>query len=892
MDWIFRKQVRRAPLSIIALLSSLLLLVCFCTGASAAKQNTAILPLKINAENSSQVARQVDAALKTALADQGFTMIPRAQAEKLVDYKGGWPPPARVLTRVADSTGYDYVAVGSLTRIGEQISVDMQVFDVLSPATPHAFYREGASLAELDKVFTEAIIDILGYSSRGSLITSIAPEGNERIDSGAILRKISTKPGDFYSPESLRKDLKSVFAMGYFDNVEIEVNETSTGKAVIFRVQEKPLIKRVTFSGTEEVTEEDVRDAANISVNTILNPAKINDAIKQVKGLYKTKGYYNAQVTAKLSYPTPESAEVRFVIIEGEKMSIAGIKFSGNTTFDDDELEDIIQTSSWNWLSWFTEAGILKMDVLRQDAARIGAFYSNHGFIDVKIGTPEIEEKDNDLYVTFVIDEGPRYRVGTVNIEGDMVKGKDDLISLLNIRKEEFLNRKTLRDDTLRLTDIYAAHGYAFADINPKINRAPVGKRVNITYTVDKGSLVYFNRVEIQGNTRTRDNVIRRDLTVKEGGIFDSKAIRSSTQRLQQLGYFEEVTVTPQPTMNEDQMNVMVAVKEKSTGQFSIGAGYSSSDSVMFMGEISEDNFLGLGTRLSFSASISGVTNRFNLSYTDPRIFDSNVSAGIDAFNWEREYTDYTKQSTGGGIRFGHHLWEKWRIFYGYTWSDTTLSDISEYASDYILRSEDINITSAVRLSVSRDTRNRRFNTSSGSQNTLSVRFAGGWLGGDAEFTKLEGLTNWFFPMPFSTVFHVKASAGQIFDNGKDKLPVYENFYLGGMTTIRGFQSSSISPIDPENGEKYGGDKMWYSNLEIVFPLLTDAGVHGVVFTDFGNVYGADDSWDFGSIKKSAGIGVNWMSPMGPLKLIWAQNLDKKPGDEDADWDFAMGGNF
>jgi outer membrane protein insertion porin family len=890
MDWISRR-LRCTPLSVIALL-----VVCIClavlSSASAAEQNTAFLPLKINAENSRQVAKKVDAALEAALTDKGFVMVPRTKSEKMVDYQGPWPPTAATLAKVADSTGFDYVAVGSLTMIGDQVSVDMQVFDVLAPANPHSSYREGVSLEDVDSVLAGTVVDILGFSSHKEIVASIAPAGNDRIDSGAILRKISTKPGDFYSPDALRKDLKSVFSMGYFDNVEIEVNDTPSGKEVIFRVLEKPLISTITFTGTDEISESDVRDAANIQVNTILNPSKLNDAIKRINALYKSKGYYKTKSTAKLSYPTPQTAEVRFVIQEGQKMSIANISFVGNTAFDDSELEDVIQTSSWNWLSWITESGILKMDVLQQDAARLGAYYNNHGFIEAKIGTPQVEDKDGDLYVTFYIEEGPRYRVGTVDLEGDLIEDKDKLISMLKIRDEKFLNRKVLRDDTLKLTDLYAEHGYAFAEVNPKINKSSQGKRVNITFKVDEGSLVYFNRVEIRGNTRTRDNVIRRDLTVKEGGVFDSKAVRVSTQRLQRLGYFEEVTVTPQPTMNEDQMNVLVDVKEKSTGQFSIGAGYSSSDKLMFMGEVSEDNFLGLGTRLSLSASLSAVTNRFNLSYTDPRIFDSNVSAGLDAFNWEREYDDYTKDSWGGGLRFGHHLWERWRIFYGYTWSDTNLSNISENASDYLLRSADINITSSVRVSISRDTRNRVFNTSSGSKNVMSVKYAGGILGGDAAFTKLEGSSSWFFAMPFSTVFHAKAAAGQAFENEDDKLPVYENFYLGGMNSIRGFKSASISPVDPVNDEKYGGDKMWYSNLEVTFPLLTDAGLFGVVFTDFGNVYASEDNWDFGEIKKSAGVGVNWMSPMGPLRLVWGYNLDKQPDDEDANWDFAMGGNF
>ena len=896
MEWTSHNRIGRSPLSIFTLLISFIGMAAIgllaAQPVSAGEQNTAYLPLKINAANSAQLAPQIDAALESALAGKNFSMVSRLEAEMLINYNGAWPPPVSALAKIAVSTGLDYVAVGSLTLIGDRTSVDMQVFDVLDPVTPHSSYRDGASLAEIDSVLNGTLIDILGFTSRNTVIATIAPENNERIDSGAILRKISTKPGDFYSPDLLRKDLKTVFSMGYFDNVEIEVNDSATGKEVIFRVQEKPLISSISFSGMDKLSEEDVRDAANIQANTILNPARLNDAIKRINQLYKTKGYYKSKTVIKLSYPTPQTAEVIFNVREGEKMSIAGIRFVGNTTFDDGELEDIIETGSWNWLSWLTEKGILQMDVLRQDAARIGAFYNNHGFIEAKVGNPKVEEKEENLFIIFTIEEGARYMVGTVDIQGDLIRDKDKMISMLQVRHKRYLDREILRNDTLKLTDIYAEEGYAFAEVHPKIDKSTVGTRVNITFTVDKGSLVYFNRVEIQGNTRTRDNVIRRDLLVKEGGVFDSRAIRNSTKRLQRLGFFEEVNVTPQPTMNEEQMNVLVDVKEKSTGQFSIGAGYSSSDKLMFMGEISEDNLLGLGTRLSLSASLSAVTNRFNLNYTDPRIFDSNVSAGIDAFNWESEYTDYTKSSTGGGLRFGHRLWERWRMYYGYTWADTTLSDISDEASDYILQSAEINVTSAIRLAVVRDTRNRTFNTSAGSKHSLSVKYAGGILGGEAAYTKLEGYTSWYMPLFLSTVFHVKATAGQAFENEAGKLPVYDNFYLGGMNSIRGFKSSSISPIDPDNGEKYGGDKMWYANLEILFPLLTEAGVRGVLFTDMGNVYGIEEDWDFSSIKKSVGVGINWLSPMGPLRLIWGYNYDKQEGDEDASWDFAMGGNF
>ncbi len=889
-----RKSGRPAKSAVITytICFAVMLFLCFSAQPGAAlEQNTAFLPLKINAAQQ-DLALRVDAAMEQALAAKGLQMISRSEAEKLVSYDREWPPGPSRLSAVAEQSGYDYVAAGSLTVAGKQFSIDLQVFDVLSPATPHAAFRQGQFPTDLDQAVTDAVSDALAYANSSFIIASIAPAGNERIDSGAILRQIKTKPGDLYDPATLRQDLKAVFAMGYFDNVEIEAEDTDKGKVIIFRVKEKPLISRIVISGTDEIEEEEVREAANIKENTILNPARLNNAVQRIRELYKSKGYYRTKVSAKLSYPSEERVEVRFVVQEGEKMSIKKITFQGNKSFDSDDLEDVIQTGTWGLFSWLTESGLLKMDVLRQDAARLGAFYHNHGFIEAKVGEPVVEEKGGDLFVTFPIEEGPRYRVGTVDIQGDLIEDKATLLAKLKIRKEPFLNRQVLREDTLRLSDLYSEHGYAFAEITPDIKKSASGKRVDITLHVDKGSLVYFNRVEIRGNTRTRDNVIRRDLLVKEGGLFDSRAIRRSTQKLQRLNYFEEVSITPQPTMNEDQMNVIVEVKEKSTGQFSIGAGYSSSDYVMVMGEISENNFLGMGTRLALKAHLSGVTSRFNLSYTDPRIFDSDVSAGIDLFNWRRVYDDYTKDSYGGGVRFGHYLWEKWRIYYGYTWSDTTLSDVSEDASWAIRKSMDINITSAVRFTLVRDTRDRLFDASKGSKHSLSVKYAGGPLGGDAQFTRVEGYTSWYFPLFLDTVFHVKAAAGQAFENEDDKLPVYEHFYLGGMNSIRGFKSTSISPIDPETGDRVGGDKMWYANIEFVFPLLKEAGLRGVIFTDFGNVYGVDEDWDFGEIKKSAGVGVRWLSPMGPLRLVWGYNLDKQEGDQDATWDFAMGGYF
>jgi outer membrane protein insertion porin family len=891
----------RRPLSSLALFLSLALLPLFTmpTLTMAVERSTVFLPFKINAPDSAAVTGPADKALEREAMAKGMKMMPRSQAEKLVDYKGAWPPSAGALGKVVEASGADYVVIGSLNKLGNRISVDCAIVDVLAPKAPYSAFREADSLEGLGKVTGEIVGAMLAYSNRSGTVASVAPEGNERIDAGAILQKISTKPGDLYDPTTLRQDLKAVFAMGYFDNVEIDAKDTEGGKNIIFRVQEKPLIGKVVINGASEIKEEDVREAANISANSILNPTKVNEAVYKIQDLYKSKGYYNTEVAAKVNAPPSGNAEVVFDIKEGTKITVGEIAFTGNKTFSEGELRDVIQTSTHKWwISWLTDAGVLKMDVLRQDAERVAAFYQNKGFLEAKVAEPTVTQKEDELIVTFPVDEGPRFRVGTVDVEGDLIKSKDELTGVLKIRDEEFLNRQVLRDDVTRITDLYAEQGYAFAEVNPRINKSKDGDRVDVLLQVEKGAMAYVNRVEIQGNTRTRDNVIRRDLKVEEGGRYDAKAIRTSTQKLKRLGFFEDVTVTPKPTMVENQMDVVVDVKEKSTGSFQIGAGYSSSESVLFMGEISENNIFGTGNRLSLAASTSSKSTRYNLKFTDPRILDSQVSGSVDLFNWEREYDDFTKDSTGAAFRLGHPLVEEWRIYYGYTISDTELSDIDEAnVSSAILRSKDINLMSMPEIGLVRDTRDKSFSPTKGSRNSINVSYAGGPFGGDAEFTKVEGSSSWWFPMVWSTVFHAKLAAGQAFENEDNKLPVYEKFFLGGMNSIRGFDSASISPIDPVTGDKVGGDKMWYGTVSIIFPLFKDMGMDAEIFHDFGNVYGGDlpgeeEDWDFSDYKKTAGVGLMWASPLGPIRLAWGFNLDKQDGEDSSNWDFSMGGSF
>lgn len=865
---------------------------------AAPRKNTLFLPLKINAQTDAvTLAAKADQALGQALIanrsrQESFRLLPRAEAEKTFDYTGSWPPPVETLQNNIGPE-ISYVAAGSLTFLGKQISIDIKVFDLLDPTTPAFFYKAAQELAGLEPSLESLVGDIHAHTDKAFLIASIKAAGNERIDTGAILRRISTKAGEPYDADRLRADLKDIFKMGYFDDVKIRVTDTEMGKDIVFEVKEKPVIGQVTVTGNKELKDDAVMDVVTLTTSTIINPKKVREEADNILALYKSKGYYNTTVETQLSYPAPDRVDVRFIIDEGPKMYIKEVRFLGNSAFSNKELKKIIETSEKNFLSWLLDTGLLKKEVLEQDMSRLTAYYNHHGYIEAQVADPEISQEGDWLFVTFKISEGARYRVGKIEINGDLIDSREALLELIRIDNEEFLSRKILREDILRLNDFYAEHGYAFADASPAVDTRSADKIVDIDIRITQGDLAHINRIIIKGNTRTRDKVIRREMEVAEGGVFNSRALRRSNERLQRLDFFEDITVTPEPTLDRTKMDVVVEVKEKPTGAFSIGAGYSSVDNLIMVGEVSQNNLFGKGQRLALQANISGSASRYNISFTEPHLADSKLLFGFDLYNWKRQYDDFTKDSYGGAVRFGYPVWEEWKAGFSYGYDNTSLSDFDPLtASSEIIKSSEIEITSFVDFSLGRDTRNRMFDPTKGSLNQISAKYAGGFLGGDSQFTKVEGTSSWYFPGFLGTTYHVKVAAGQAFQNESDKLPVYERFFLGGIQNIRGFNTGDISPLDPTGNstDRVGGEMMWYTNLEWLFPLSKQAGLKGLIFFDAGNVY--YDEWNFDEIKSSVGAGFRWLSPMGLLRLEWGYNLDPVGDEEDSVWDFSIGGGF
>jgi outer membrane protein insertion porin family len=799
-----------------------------------------------------------------------------------------------LVRRVAKEEGIDWLIKGSLTQIGEKISADLTVIPTAAERRPFFIYVSGDKMDELDQV-TEKVAVAVKNRIKGIIpIDSVFIKGNKRIETDAILAVIESQRGAIFDPSALDKDLRSIYDMGFFEDIQIDVEDSPGGKAVTFKVSEKPSIGKITFQGNKRIDTKDLMEILGIKNYSILNRKAIKDSIERLKDHYHQKGYYNVEITERVEDLPNNEVSIIYQIKEEGKVNIREIRFVGNVDITDDDLKDLMKTSERGFFSFLTQSGHLDRKELESDIFNIKAFYYNNGYIKAGVGEPEISyKKDKGLIITININEGPQYAIGEVAIEGDLIKEVDELYQALTITKEKVYNREVIRSDILTLSEIYSDEGYAFVDVSPQIKEDDREHKVDITYRISKGKKVTFERVIITGNDKTRDKVIRRELNVIEGGYFSGKKLKRSGQNLHRLGFFEDVELNTRKGSSDEEMILDIHVKERATGMFSVGAGYSSVEKAIGMLEISQANLFGRGQSLSARASVSSKSTRYTLSFTEPWLFDRPLTAGLDLYDWQYEFIEYTKDSTGGRLRFGFPLGlEFTRGSVTYTYDDAEISDVAETASQLLKDMLGRSVTSSLTFDITRDSRDRRFNAREGSDNSLSVEYAGGVLGGDNYFTKYRAKSAWFFPFFWDSAFCLQGRWGYVEKRSGGELPVYEKFFLGGMNTVRGFDYHSISPVDPVTGDRIGGEKMMVYNTEFRFPLLKEQGVVGVLFFDAGNVFTKEESLTFSGIRMSAGAGIRWYSPVGPLRLEWAYNLDQRPGEASSNWEFTIGSPF
>jgi outer membrane protein insertion porin family len=883
--------------SIVALFSAVFLLLSHGvpTAVDAAEsERIAVLPFKIHMERPmDHLVEGMQVMVIARLAREGFDLI---DPEVLKKTQLSRIPLSDLdlIREEARGNDIDWVVQGSLTQIGENVSLDFTIVPTATEKRPFTVFATGDSIDNLAEMIDSVAVRVTSRIRGIVLIGSLGVSGNKRIESDAILAVIESRAGTRYDPEALNRDLRSIYEMGFFDDVQIETEDGPGGKKVTFKVSEKQSIGKILFKGNKKIEQKDLKMVLGIKEYSILNRNDIKDSIERLRDYYHGEGFYNVEIRERVEELPNNEVSLTYVIDEGEKVYIRKIQFKGNVTVDSDDIKDVMDTNEKGFFSFLTHSGQLDRKKLESDVTKIRSFYYNNGFIKAQVGEPDISfQKEKGLIITITINEGPQYTMGKVSVAGDLIKDVEDLYGTLKITEEKVYNREVIRSDIMRLTEIYADEGYAFADITPKIKEDDEKHTVDLTYQISKGEKVRFERIEITGNDKTRDKVIRRELKVVEGGYFSGKDMKRSVQNLYRLGFFEEVEVNTERGSSDDKMILDVNIKEGSTGMFSLGVGYSSAEKTMAMVEVAQNNLFGSGESLSAKASVSTVSTKYNISFTEPWLFDKPLSAGIDLYNWEYEYDEYTKDSTGGKLRFGFPLGPEFTtgIVY-YTYDDSEISDIEETAAQVIKDMEGTHVTSSVTLGVNRDSRDRYFNATSGSINTLSMEYAGGFLGGDNYFTKYTARTAWFFPFIWETSFSVQGRWGFVEQRSGGELPVYEKFTIGGMNTVRGFDYGSISPLDPATGDRIGGEKMMVYNLEFRFPLQKEQGVWGVVFFDAGNVFTKDESWTFKGIRMGAGAGIRWLTPIAPLRLEWGYNLNPKPGEDQSNWEFTLGTPF
>jgi len=863
-----------------------------CDLLAAEKEKIAVTRFEI--EGARQI-RGLDVRLQQKLAERltemGFEVADTLVVNKYISLGAS----LEKLRELGSALGVSWVVRGTATQIGKKISLDIGIVDVTGRKGISYMYVVAENMSEVDQAITQLAKSIRNKISGYIQVAEVKVKGNKRIESDAILAVVKTRKGDALDYDQLDKDLRAVYKMGFFKDVIIETEDSSSGKVVVFHVAEKPSIGRIVFEGNKHVDKDDLKKEIGISLYSIYNPYEVKQSVNRLKEYYRQKGYYSVDVESEVEPLPGNEVMVKYRIQENEKVYIKKIKFNGNKRFSDGDLKDLMTVKEKGFFSWLSKSGVLDKKKLDFDIQKINAFYHNHGFVKAKVGEPLIQyQKGKGLYITIDVYEGPQYKVGEVSIKGDVLKNKEELLKQIMITKEEFFNRETVRRDILRLKGIYKDAGYAYVELTPRIKENDKKHTVDVTYAISKGPKVVFERINIAGNTVTRDKVIRRELKVAEGDYFNGSALRKSMWNLNRLGYFSDVDIQPRKGSRNDTMVLDISVKEKPTGSFSFGVGYSSVDKLMVMAQIAESNFLGRGQKISVSANLGAVSNEFDIRFREPWLFDRPISGEINVYKWKREYDEYTKDSVGGelGVGFPLPLDDFTRGYITYDLDLANIKDVADTAALEIKDMEGRNMTSSLTFEVRRDNRNRFWNTSKGSINSLSFEYAGGLLGGDVAFNKYLARSGWYFPLWWDTVFMAQGRWGYVTKRSGGKLPVYQKFRIGGLNTVRGFDYSSISPRDPTTGDRIGGEKMMIYNLEYRFPLVKEAGIMGLFFMDMGNVFEKDESWTFSGIKKSVGTGIRWYSPLGPLRLEYGKVLGPKEDEPSGNWEFSIGGVF
>jgi len=718
------------------------------------------------------------------------------------------------------------------------------------------------------------------------LIREVAVEGNRRVQEAVILGRIRSAVGAPFSPSQSSEDLRAVFTLGFFDDVQLKVEDFEGGVKVTFVVTERPFVRDVEFVGNSKLATSDLQEKIELKLGSVYNPVEVQRAREKLKDAYEDDGYFEVQISPEVEKFGDGDVKVVFTVNEGRRITIDKIVFRGNKGLKDKEIKAVMATQE---RQYFVLRGTVQRQKLEEDIERVVGVYQDHGFIQMRVERHDMVVDRETARVTITIDvvEGAQYRVGVIKLTGVTLLPEEEVRRQLGFKAGDVFSRTALRDGVRNISDLYSTIGRASVDVLPRTDQQSTNTTVDVTLEVTEGPEVYVERINITGNTRSEDRILRREIPFVEGDLFTLQKMQRARQRLINLGYFDMVNVTTQPGTDKTRIIVNVEVTERPTGIFSIGGGFSSVDSFVGTLDVSQNNFLGRGWVLSLRIRAGANSQQGIISFTEPWLFDRPLSAGFDVFNIKRQFTEYDYDSVGGTVRLSHPFEEYWRWQTAYRLTSDEISDVRD-TNDPLLRDEvGTRVTSAVTLGLTRDSRDAVALPTKGGYTVFTLDFAG--LGGDTRFVKTIASTSYFYPMWYGHVLSGRAEAGYGFGWSDDPLPVFERFYLGGPNSIRSFKARRISPVDAA-GTRIGGTSEVLGNVEYIVPLPFNFRVAG--FFDVGNVYGFKTKFDITDTREAAGAGVRWQSPFGPIRVDYGINLDRRKGEDFGAVQFSVGSPF
>ena len=720
---------------------------------------------------------------------------------------------------------------------------------------------------------------------RPILIRELAVEGNRRVQEAVIAGRVRSTVGQPFNPSQASEDLRAIFGLGFFDDVQMKVEDFEGGVKVTFVVVERPFVRDLEFTGNSKLGTTELQEKIDLKLGSVYNPVDVQRGREKLKDAYEDEGYFEVQISAEVEKFEDGDVKVVFAINEGRRITIDKIVIRGNTGLKDKQIKEVMAVKE---RQYYILRGTVQRQKLDEDIERILSLYQDHGFVQMRVERYDTSVDRDKARVTITIDvvEGAQYRVGTIKVSGVTLVPEEEIRRQLGFKSGDVFSRSALRDGVRNVTDLYSTIGRASADVIPRTDQQS-GTTVDVSLEIGEGPEVYVERINITGNTRSEDRILRREIPFVEGDLFTLQKLQRARQRLVNLGYFDVVNVSTQPGTDKNRILVNVDVTERPTGIFSIGGGFSSVDSFVGTLDISQNNFLGRGWQLSLRIRAGGETQQGIISFTEPWLFDRPLAAGFDLFNIRREFDEYDYDSLGTTLRLSHPFQEYWRWQLSYRLTNDDISDVEDTADPLLKDEEGTRVTSAITFGVTRDSRDNISAPTKGGLTVMTLDFAG--LGGDSQFVKAIAATTYFKPIWFGHILSGRAEVGYGFGWSDEPLPVFERFYLGGPNTIRSFKARKISPVD-DDGNRIGGTTEVLGNLEYLVPLPFN--FRAAAFFDIGNVYGFTTKFDLGNTREAAGAGIRWQSPFGPIRVDYGINLDRRKGEDFGAIQFSVGSPF